>query len=92
MKSDAEREDDLRIMKLFRGRCVSCLSPATQIHELVTRARTKRAITMPQNRVPLCASCHNRAHFNGYVEDKEGFLRSKAIERLIMLGVSLEEW
>lgn len=92
MKSDAERIDDQRIMRLFRGRCVGCTSQATQVHELVTRARTKKAITMPQNRVPLCMSCHNRAHFNGYTEDKEGFLRSKAIERLVMLGISLEEW
>lgn len=89
---DTMREDDLRIMKLFRGRCVSCLSPATQIHELVTRARTKRAITMPQNRVPLCMSCHNRAHFDGYSGTKESMLRNMAIERLIQFDIRLEEW
>lgn len=92
MKSDAERQDDARIMKLFRYRCVGCYSQATQVHELVTRARTKNAITMPQNRVPLCQSCHDRAHFNGYTEDKESFLRNKAIERLVMFDESVEKW
>ena len=92
MKFDAERIDDQRIMKLFRGRCVACYSGATQVHELVTRARTKKATTMPQNRVPLCTSCHNRAHDNGYTEIDEEFLRNKAVELLVRFDVSLEDW
>ena len=61
-KSDAERADDQRIMKLFRGRCVVCIRPATQIHELIPRGRSKNAITIPRNRVPLCTHHHNIAH------------------------------
>jgi 5-methylcytosine-specific restriction endonuclease McrA len=91
-KSENERKDDSRIMKLFRGRCVVCLSPATEVHELITRARSKDATILPQNRVPLCRSCHRRSHFDGYTGDKEDLLRSKAIERLIMFDVSLEAW
>jgi 5-methylcytosine-specific restriction endonuclease McrA len=92
MKSESERQDDLRIMSLFRYRCVGCTSQATQVHELIPRSRTKKATTMPQNRVPLCMSCHNRSHFNGYTEDKADFLRNQAVARLIMLDVSMEEW
>jgi 5-methylcytosine-specific restriction endonuclease McrA len=91
-KSEDERKDDSRIMKLFRGRCVVCLSPAIEVHELITRARSKNSVTIPQNRVPLCRSCHNRSHFDGYTGDKEDLLRNRAIERLIMFGVSLEDW
>lgn len=91
-KTDFEKADDARIMKLFRGRCIVCMSRASQIHELVTRARSKQAITMPQNRVPLCDHDHFDAHNNGYTDDKHDYLRNRAIERLIMFGTSLEEW
>ena len=91
-KSPEELADDHRIMKLFRGRCVVCLSPAAEVHELVPRARSKYAITMKQNRVPLCRSCHRRSHFEGYTGTKQELLRNKAIERLIMFDESLENW
>lgn len=91
-KTDFERESDKRIMKLFRGRCVVCMRPATEIHELITRARSKEAITMPQNRVPLCEFDHSSAHKNGYTGKKEDYLRGMAIERLVLFGVDLSEW
>lgn len=92
MKSEAERNDDLRIMKLFRGRCVGCYGTAEQVHELITRARTKNALTIKNNRVPLCRSCHDRAHFNGYTEDKQTYLTNRAIELLIRFDVELKDW
>lgn len=92
MKSEEEKADDARIMKLFRGRCVVCMRPATQVHELVSRARSKFAITMPENRVPLCAFDHDTAHRGGYTGTKEEYLRAMAIERLIQFNVSLEDW
>lgn len=92
-KSADERESDKRIMKLFRGRCVGNTShPATVVHELIPRARSKQAITMPQNRVPLCRYCHEMTHHGGYTIEKETMLRLKAEKRLIMLGESLEDW
>ena len=91
-KSDEERADDARILKLFRGRCVGCMSVASEVHELITRARSRDALTLPQNRVPLCHSCHHRAHFNGYTQDKEEFLRNKAVELLVRFGESVETW
>ena len=95
MKSDWEREDDKRIMKLFRGRCVVCMRPAEVVHEIVTRARSKFATTMKNNRVPLCIYHHTGeggVHFNGYTGDKEALLRNCAIELLIRFDVSLDNW
>jgi hypothetical protein len=71
------------------------MQPAQVVHELVTRARTKDAITMKKNRVPLCNYHHTGeagAHFNGYTGDKEELLRNLAIEKLIMFDVNLEDW
>ena len=91
-KSSAETESDRKIMKMFRGRCIVCMSPATEIHEIVLRSRSKFAVSMPSNRVPLCRHHHNGQHLDGVTVEKQEFLRGKAIERLIMFGESLEDW
>lgn len=92
MKSDWEREDDKRIMKLFRGRCVGCFGTASEVHELITRARSKQALTLKNNRVTVCPFCHRKAHDNGYTDVDEDFLRNRAIELLIRFDVSLDDW
>ena len=92
MKSKEEKVDDFRIFTLFRGRCVGCFGTATQIHELITRARTKNALLLKNNRVPVCRSCHERAHFDGYTEDKQTFLKNRAIDLLIRFDVALKDW
>ena len=91
-KSDEEKLDDARIMKLFRGRCVLCTAPATVVHEIVLRSRTKFATTMPKNRVPLDETHHRWAHHDGATQDKADLLYNKAVERLIFFGVNLEDW
>lgn len=91
-KSVSEKESDKRILKLFRHRCVVCMRPADCVHELITRGRTKKAIELPQNRVPLCNHDHNNAHADGYTEEKEEMLRQLAIIRLTQYGESLESW
>jgi 5-methylcytosine-specific restriction endonuclease McrA len=92
MKSKEEKADDIRIFTLFRGRCVACFGVGTEIHELITRARTKQALTLKNNRVPLCRSCHNKAHSNGYTEVDQDFLKNRAIELLIRFDVELALW
>ena len=93
MKSDAERQDDQRIMKLFRGRCVGNVGhTASVVHELITRGRTKQATTMPRNRIPLCNHCHDIAHSGGYTLEKESMLRMKAERILEGFGVYLNTW
>ena len=92
-KSQSERLDDERIMKLFRYRCVGNRShQASVVHELITRARSKEATTMKNNRIPLCQYCHDLAHRGGYTLEKESMLRMKAERTLESFGVSLEEW
>lgn len=92
MKSKAEKEDDIRIFTLFRGRCVSCFGTGTEVHELITRARSKQALTLKNNRVPLCRGCHHKVHDNGYTDVDEDFLRNRAIELLIRFDVPLRDW
>lgn len=92
-KSNSEKDSDKRIMRLFRGRCV--VNPAhraTEINEIVLRSRTKGAIDMPNNRVPMCHSCHHIYHWGGVTEQKQEKLRESAIIRLTALGVSIDEW
>lgn len=93
MKSDAERQDDERIMKLFRGRCIMNLThPASEINEIIPRSRTNQATTMKNNRVPLCRSCHRIYHWGGLTEVKMQIMYDKAVECLTMFGVRLEDW
>lgn len=53
-------EDDILIMDLFRGRCV-CGRKAVTIHEIEPRSTGKSAMRI-DNRIPLCADCHNWVH------------------------------
>lgn len=93
MKSDTERSDDKRIMKLFRGRCIVNLAhPAAEINEIVLRSRTIHATTMKNNRVPLCKSCHRIFHWGGVTDEKMEILRSLALERLKMFGEDVNDW
>jgi len=92
-KTSWEIADDVRIMKLFRYRCVGNRAhQAFVVHELITRARTKEALTIKNNRIPLCQYCHDLAHRGGYTIEKESMLRTKAERALEAFGVSLEEW
>jgi hypothetical protein len=92
-KTDKERESDRRIMKLFRGRCVmNPAHPATEINEIVLRSRSKQAIDMPNNRVPLCRSCHRVYHWGGVTDEKQTIMYEKAKARLLALGENLENW
>jgi len=49
------------IVKLFKGRCVRCQKPYDTIHECVPRSQGKVAMNF-DNRVPICAKCHDWAH------------------------------
>lgn len=92
-KTAEERADDIRIMKLFRCRCVMNLShKAFEVNEIVPRSRTKKAITMPKNRVAICRSCHDRYHEGGVTEEKMDEMYRKAVDVLLGFGVSLDEW
>lgn len=93
MKSKNEKESDLLIMKMFRGRCVVNPSHrATEVNEIIPRSATKHSVTMKQNRVPMCRGCHAQYHDGGITEEKQEELRNLAISRLTMYGENLENW
>ncbi len=61
--------NDEFIWWLFKGRCVMCGQAATEINEIVPRARTKNALEW-HNRVTLCNSCHRQFHDGGVTDEK----------------------
>ena len=92
-KSELESLDDKRVMKLFRGRCVvNVAHRATEINEIIPRSRSKSAVTMRANRVPMCRSCHNIYHWGGVTAEKMEKLVEMAKIRLETFGVDLGEW
>lgn len=91
-KSKSERDDDKRIMTLFRRRCVVCMQPATEVNEIILRSRTKAAVLLPANRVPMCHKCHHVYHWSGVTDDKQERLRALAIQRLTAFGEGVEKW
>lgn len=60
---------DYFIWWLFRGLCVMCKHPATEINEIIPRSRSKKSILDWKNRITICKECHNKYHFDG-VNDK----------------------
>lgn len=59
------------MLKAFHGRCVRCLRAYDCIHEIEPRSSGKGKV-VPENQVPLCASCHNEIHTFGaanYISD-----------------------
>ena len=55
---------------LFNNRCIMCKKSASEINEIIPRARTRYAVTDWKNRVPLCRSCHEKYHKNGVTFNK----------------------
>ena len=46
---------------LFRGRCVICYLPGTEINEIVPRSQSSEALFW-KNRVLMCNECHAEYH------------------------------
>ena len=78
------------IFWLFNSRCIMCKRPATEINEIVPKARSKDAMEW-HNRVTLCRTCHEKYHKDGVtsfklinmIETREQFLISLGRNRYI---------
>ena len=55
---------ELEILEQFGYKCIRCQREAVTLHEIIPKSRTKNW-GVPENRVPLCAECHNWAHKRG---------------------------
>lgn len=71
---------------LFKGRCISCNTVATEINEIVPRSRSKRAVMMWTNRVTLCQTCHRTYHDGGVTDAKMTEMREKREAFLKRIG------
>lgn len=78
--------DDYFIYWLFKYKCVQCKRPATEINEIIPRARSKKSILDWRNRVSLCRRCHDEFHHDGVTDAKIQSLKIARNEFLISMG------
>lgn len=74
------------VMWLFHNRCVVCGEKATEVNEIIPRARTKEAIDDYHNQVALCHKDHMEYHRNGVTEEKMKEMRLARETFLIACG------
>lgn len=73
------------IVWLFRGRCVSCYGPGSDVNEIEPKSRGKRSLHW-QNKVLMCRKCHDAYHANGTSPKAIEKLRQRRTEVLIAMG------
>ena len=61
---------DYFIWWLFKHKCIMCKHPATEINEIIPRARSKKSILNWRNRITLCHLCHSIYHLAGVTKKK----------------------
>lgn len=64
-----------KVLDHFGNRCVRCRSVAVVVHEIVPRSRRPRDWWLLENRVALCAVCHDWAHSRGAKSSAEELRR-----------------
>ena len=76
MKIPAGNNNSKFIKWLFRGRCVICYRPGTEINEIVPRSQSGDALFW-KNRVLMCRECHSEYHHLGTSETAIRDLQNK---------------
>jgi 5-methylcytosine-specific restriction endonuclease McrA len=79
--------DNLRaeIAARYRGRCVVCLRPASDVHEIVPRSQGGKVDL--ENSVTLCRECHTEVHETG-TRLSSDLLRERAAK--VLAGINEE--
>lgn len=55
--------EELKIFSLYNYKCLHCrINDAVTLHELKPKSLAPKTWNRPENRVPLCNSCHNWCH------------------------------
>jgi len=58
--------EELQIFSLYNYKCLWCMIlDAVTLHELIPKSLAPKTWDRPENRVPLCAGCHVKAHDKG---------------------------
>ena len=77
---------DYFIHWLFQHRCIKCRKPASDINEIVPRARSKKSVLTWTNRVTLCRECHVSFHQHGVTDKKIEEMKNLRKEFLFSIG------
>jgi 5-methylcytosine-specific restriction endonuclease McrA len=59
---DSWDKDELDIFKSYDYRCALCNDKAIVLHEIIFKSHAIGTWKRAGNRVPLCNSCHEKAH------------------------------
>lgn len=59
-----DRDSREFIIELFRGRCVMCYQPGTEVNEIIPRSRGALSLRW-QNKVLMCHEHHEDYHLHG---------------------------
>ena len=54
-----------KVWTALGGLCVLCFAPAAHVHEIVPKSKSPTDWQDVENRVTLCASCHEKVHAEG---------------------------
>ena len=65
MNTSTQDLSTLRLLKLFNYRCLICLRKAVTLHEIVPKSKRPKDWMEDENRVPVCARCHDMIHADG---------------------------
>ena len=84
--SNMEQRDDPDweiLMSLFDHTCLRCHSRAVTIHEIEPKSHGRERAMQFENRIAICASCHNLVHRYNTQETRENLhrLRKEYIDR-----------
>jgi hypothetical protein len=57
-------ESEIKIFETYKYMCVRCHRPAVVLHEIEPKSIRPKTWMDADNRVPLCAGCHEWVHRN----------------------------
>ena len=69
----------------YGGRCVVCLAPASHVHEVRPKSLNSQWRAF-ENRVTLCATCHDKVHKEGTKKWADRLIRHAVSTRHIVAG------
>lgn len=65
----------LHVLDLFNNCCARCHGTPVVVHEIIPKSKKPKDWWISENRIPLCASCHQWAHSKGYKYSQEELQR-----------------
>jgi len=57
--------EEVKIFEIFNFRCAKCGRNADCLHEIIPKSNNPKNWKRSENRIPLCAMCHEQIHARG---------------------------